>query len=280
MNEARVRVPATTANLGPGFDCLGIALQIYNTTTVRLGRGPAKGGMAEESADLFFHEARRRPFAFHWGVEGSVPRSRGLGSSVTVRLGVLHGLNELAGRPLARTDLFRLCAGLEGHPDNAGPAAFGGFTVTPPMGPLQRYRVGKELCFVLLIPDFEIATPAAREALPRTVTFADAAFSAGNAAAVAAAFAAGNYPALRGAFHDRLHQPFREPLLPCLTPVIEAACAAGALGGWLSGSGSTIACVTLRRPDKIANAMISASGLDEAVAIAVRADNSGVKILA
>ncbi|MEI6278036.1 MAG: homoserine kinase [Verrucomicrobiae bacterium] len=280
MNEARVRVPATTANLGPGFDCLGIALQIYNTTTVRLGRGPAKGEMAAEAADFFFREAKRRPFAFHWGVEGSVPRSRGLGSSVTVRLGVLHGLNELAGRPLVRTDLFRLCAGLEGHPDNAAPATFGGFTVTPPMGRLQRYRVGKELCFVLLIPDLEIATPAARKALPRTVSFADAAFSAGNAAAVAAAFAAGNYAALAGAFHDRLHQPFREPLLPCLTPVIEAACAAGALGGWLSGSGSTISCVTLRKPEKIADAMIAASGLDPAVAIAIRADNAGVKILA
>ena len=88
MNEVRVRVPASTANLGPGFDCLGIALRLYNTTTVRRGRGPAKGDMAEEAAALFFHEARIRPFAFHWSVEGSVPRSRGLGSSVTVRLGV------------------------------------------------------------------------------------------------------------------------------------------------------------------------------------------------
>jgi homoserine kinase len=279
MNEVRVRVPATTANLGPGFDCLGIALQIYNTTTVRRGRGPAKGEMADEAADLFFREAKLRPFAFHWGVEGSVPCSRGLGSSVTVRLGVLHGLNELAGRPLTRADLFRLCAGLEGHPDNAAPAAFGGFTITPPTGPLQRYRVKKELCFILLIPDFEISTPAARQALPRTVSFPDAAFSAGNAAAVAAAFATGNYAALQGAFHDRLHQPFREPLIPCLTPVIKAARAAGALGGWLSGSGSTIACVSLRKPEKIAHAMIMASELDEAVAIVIRADNVGVKIL-
>lgn len=280
MNEARVRVPATTANLGPGFDCLGIALQIYNTTTVRLGRGPAKGDMAAEAADLFFRETKRRAFAFHWEVEGSVPRSRGLGSSVTVRLGVLHGLNELAGRPLVRADLFRLCAGLEGHPDNAAPAAFGGFTITPPSGPLQRYRVGKELCFVLLIPGFEISTPAARTVLPASVPFRDAAFNAASAAAVAAAFAAGNYAALDGAFHDRLHQPFRDPLIPYLAPVLDAARAAGALGGWLSGSGSTIACATLRRPDKIANAMIVASNLDEAVAIAVRADNSGVKILA
>jgi homoserine kinase len=112
------------------------------------------------------------------------------------------------------------------------------------------------------------------------VPFADAAFNSGNAAAVAAAFATENYAALKGAFQDRLHQPFREPLIPCLSPVIGAARKAGALGGWLSGSGSTIACVTLGRPEKIANAMIVASELDQAVAIAIRADNAGVKILA
>jgi len=280
MNEARVRVPATTANLGPGFDCLGIALQLYNTTTVRRGRGPAKGEMAEEAADVFFREAKMRPFGFHWEVEGSVPRSRGLGSSVTVRLGILHGLNELGGRPLNRSDLFRLCAGLEGHPDNAAPAAFGGFTIVPGSGSLQRYPVDRGLRFVLLIPDFEISTPAARQALPRTVAFQDAAFTAANAAAVAAAFATQNYSALKGALQDRLHEPFREPLIPCLSPVIEAACDAGALGGWLSGSGSTVACATLRNPEKTAHAMIVASGLDEAVAIVVRADNAGVKILA
>ena len=151
MNEVRVRVPASTANLGPGFDCLGIALRLYNTTTVRRGRGPAKGEMAEEAAALFFREAGIRPFAFHWEVEGSVPRSRGLGSSVTVRLGVLHGLNGLAGQPLGRPDLFRLCSRLEGHPDNAAAAAFGGFTIAPPAGRLQRYKIAGSLRFVLLI---------------------------------------------------------------------------------------------------------------------------------
>ena len=279
MNEVRVRVPASTANLGPGFDCLGIALRIYNTTTVRRGRGPAKGEMAEEAAALFFHETGIRQFAFHWGVEGSVPRSRGLGSSVTVRLGVLHGLNELAGRPLDRTGLFRLCAALEGHPDNAAAAAFGGFTIAPPPGRLQRYKIGGTLRFALLIPEFEISTPAARRVLPKGIPLQDAVFSAGCAAAISAAFATGSYRQLAGCFDDRLHQPYREPLIPFLSPVIKAACKAGALGGWLSGSGSTIACATLKNPEKVANAMIAASGLDSAVAIVVSADNSGVRIL-
>jgi len=279
MNEVRVRVPASTANLGPGFDCLGIALRLYNTTTVRRGRGPAKGDMAAEAGALFFREAGIRPFAFHWEVEGSVPRSRGLGSSVTVRLGVLHGLNELAGRRLDRADVFRLCAGLEGHPDNAAAAAFGGFTIAPPVGRLQRYKIDSTLRFALLIPEFEISTPAAREALPAGIPLRDAVFSAGCAAAISAAFATGNYRHLAECFDDRLHQPYREPLIPFLSPVIHAACKAGALGGWLSGSGSTIACATLNHPEKVANAMISASGLDSAVAVVVGADNSGVRIL-
>ena len=136
MNSVRVRVPATSANLGPGFDSLGVALRLYNTTTVARGRGPAPGDMAREAADLFFGKTKTKSFAFHWSVEGDVPRSRGLGSSVTVRLGVLHGLNELAGRPLNRRGVFELCSELEGHPDNAAPGAFGGFCVAPAMGPV------------------------------------------------------------------------------------------------------------------------------------------------
>jgi homoserine kinase len=279
MNEVRVRVPASTANLGPGFDCLGIALRLYNTTTVRRGRGPAKGDMAEEAADLFFRESGIRRFAFHWGVDGLVPRSRGLGSSVTVRLGVLCGLNELAGRPLGRPDLFRLCSRLEGHPDNAAAAAFGGFTIAPPAGRLQRYKIGNSLRFALLIPEFEISTPAARDVLPEAIPLLDAVFSAGCAAAISAAFATGSYQHLAGCFDDRLHQPYREPLIPFLSPVIKAACKAGALGGWLSGSGSTIACATLKTPEKVADAMVAASDLDSAVAVVVGADNSGVRIL-
>jgi len=279
MNQASVRVPATTANLGPGFDCLGVALQIHNTTTVRRGRGKDPGEMAAEAADAFFHEAGGKPFAFSWNVSGDVPRSRGLGSSVTVRLGVLHGLNELAGRPLDRHRIFRLCARLEGHPDNAASAAFGGFTVVPPEGPVQRYPVNKSLRFLLLIPPFEISTPAARKALPAKIPLADAVLSVGNAAAVAAAFASGQYARLTGCFGDRLHQPYREKLLPCLPAVIAAAESAGAIGGWLSGSGSTIACITTRRTEKIARAMLSASGLPGAAVFDVGADNSGVRIL-
>lgn len=280
MNEVRVRVPASTANLGPGFDCLGIALALANTTTLRRGRGPNPGDMAAAAADLFFRSAKVRPFPFSWSVEGSVPRSRGLGSSVTVRLGLLHGLNALAARPLDRHRIFELCAELEGHPDNAAAAAYGGFTLCPPSSSPRRYPVSADLRFVLLIPDFEISTPAARKVMPRSVPLSDAVFTLGNTAAVAAAFATQDYKSLRGCLEDRLHQPYREPLIPCLGNVISAGIQAGALGGWLSGSGSTIACVTLRNAEKIAQAMLQASEVESAMAIVTRADNAGAKLVA
>jgi len=279
MNSVRVRVPATSANLGPGFDSLGVALRLYNTTTVARGRGPALGDMAREAADLFFGKTQTKPFAFHWSVEGDVPRSRGLGSSVTVRLGVLHGLNELAGRPLNRRGVFELCSELEGHPDNAAPGSFGGFCVAPAKGPVQCYAVGEDLAFVFLIPANELETEKARNLLPKTLPLADAVFSAGNAAAIAGAFASGDYKKLAGCFGDRLHQPYRAKVLPFLDRVIDAGCAAGALGGWLSGAGSAVACATLSRPDRVANAMVSACDLDAACAIVLRADNQGARIL-
>lgn len=279
MNSVRVRVPATSANLGPGFDSLGVALRLYNTTTVVRGRGSALGEMAGEAADLFFKKTKTKPFAFHWGVDGDVPRSRGLGSSVTVRLGVLHGLNELAARPLNRHGVFELCSELEGHPDNAAPGAYGGFCIAPANGPVQRYAVGEQLAFVLLLPAKELETEKARNLLPKTIPLADAVLSAGNAAAIAGAFASGDYKRLAGCFGDRLHQPYRAKVLPFLDQVIQAGCAAGALGGWLSGAGSAVACAALARPERVANAMVSACGLDAACAIVLRADNRGAHIL-
>jgi len=279
MKSVRVRVPATTANLGPGFDCLGIALRIYNTVEVSGGRGEEPGEMARAAAELFFKAARRKKFDFHWSVEGGVPRSRGLGSSVTVRLGILHGLNVLSGSPLGEVDLFHLCAELEGHPDNAAPAAFGGFCIAPPMGPVQRHKVGAALKFVILIPGMQLETERARRVLPKRVSLGDAAFAVGNAAAIAGAFAGKNYEALRGCFGDTLHQPFREKLMPFLGDVIRAGEEAGALGGWLSGSGSSIACAALENAPRIANAMVAASGLDEACAVVVGADNTGTVVL-
>ncbi|MGC2577368.1 MAG: homoserine kinase, partial [Terrimicrobiaceae bacterium] len=239
MSVVRVKVPASTANLGPGFDCLGIALQIYNWITIKREASNHPDAMVEAAASAFFRRTGERSFPFGCRITGEVPRSRGLGSSVTVRLGVLHGLNELAGSPLSRQEVFELCTELEGHPDNAAPAAFGGFTIARGDGYFQRYRVDRELGFALLIPDFEMSTSDARKVLPKAVSLGDAVASVSNACAIAGAFASRDYEKLSGCFGDRLHQPFREKLAPFLSPVIDAGIKAGALGGWLSGAGST-----------------------------------------
>lgn len=276
MSVVHVKVPATTANVGPGFDCLGMALQVYNVVTVRKGAGSPPHAMVQEAAEAFFKAAKRKGHAFEWDIRGDVPRSRGLGSSVIVRLGILHGLNGLAGSPLSREALYEICADLEGHPDNAAPAAFGGFTIARPDKSLQRYRVKNTLGVALLIPDFEVATPDARKVMPKTLPLRDAVISASNASAISGAFASGDYEKLKGCFEDRLHQPYREKLVPFLTKVIKAGEKVGALGGWLSGSGSTIACATLGDIEPVARAMSRASGQKQT--LAVRADNHGVRV--
>lgn len=282
MQSVITSVPATTANLGPGYDCLGVALQIANRVTVTRFSEPAGApsqplpgaAMAAEAADRFFTRSDSTPFAFGWSIEGEVPPSRGMGSSVTVRLGLLSGLNQLAGNLLSRFELFELCAALEGHPDNAAPAAFGGFTVAGGALP-ARFEVAPELYFVLLIPDFEIATPDARRVLPAQLDRLSAVGSCANACRITAAFASQKYELLRGAFTDGLHQPFRRALIPFLPEVISAGEKAGALGGFLSGSGSTICCVTLEAPEAVAAAM-SAAAPGEVRTLITQADNTGL----
>jgi homoserine kinase len=276
--QVTVRVPASTSNLGPGFDCLGVALRIYNFVTVaRATKYESLAPIAAKAADLFFKRTKRRRFTFSCSALEKIPRSRGLGSSATIRLGVLHGLNELTGRPLDRLSIFRLCAELEGHPDNAAPSSFGGFTVAGGEN-VQRFQVSPRLKFVLLVPDFEIRTAAARKILPAEIPHPDAVASVGNACAITAAFASRDYKKLRGAFTDHFHQPFRARLIPFLPRVVAAAEKAGALGAFLSGSGSTICAVTLRSSQRVAAAMKRAARSTSARTIITTADNRGIQV--
>jgi homoserine kinase len=278
MTEATIRIPATTANLGPGFDCLGIALQLANRVTVRAADPPGKApqtGMVADAAAQFFAMSAKAPFEFEWSIEGDVPQSRGMGSSVTVRLGLLHGLNELSGAPLDASRLFQICADLEGHPDNAAPAAFGGLAVSKPGVRPLIFPVDESLHFILLIPDFEVSTPEARKVLPDLLDRRRAVESVVNACRITAAFASRDYESLRGAFGDHLHQPHRESLIPFLSKVIAAGESAGAIGGWLSGSGSTICCLATSQPEAVAAAMLAAANSPRAKTVITYADNRG-----
>jgi homoserine kinase len=298
MQQITVRVPASTSNLGPGFDCLGVALRIYNTVTVaRAVSGQHfQPPIVSEAADRFFHEARRRAFSFSCSIAEQIPQSRGLGSSATIRLGILLALNRLSGNPLDQLKIFQLCAELEGHPDNAAPATFGGFTVTRNDGfpavilrrlpkpsllasTVQHFPVSPRLSFVLLVPDLEIQTSRARNVLPSKISHVAAVENCGNACALTAAFASQDYKKLCGVFADHLHQPFRVKLVPFLPRVVTAAEKAGALGAFLSGSGSTICAMTLKDRDRIGEAMKRAAGSISSRVIIKRADNRGAILI-
>jgi homoserine kinase len=195
----------------------------------------------------------------------------------------LYALNQLSGDPLDRLTIFQLCADLEGHPDNAAPASFGGFTVAGSarraVRGFQRFEVSPRLYFVLLVPDLEIRTSIARKVLPSKVSHAAAVANCANACAIAASFASKDYEKLRGAFSDYLHQPFRGKLISFLPGVIAAAEKAGAVGAFLSGSGSTICAITLQHPDRIAAAMKRAARSSLSRTIVTRADNRGAQVL-
>jgi homoserine kinase len=281
---ATIQIPASTTNFGPGFDCLGAALQIHNRVQIDRDSGWLEPGpqppIVRAAAKAFFGAAKIDPFAFRTEISGDVPPARGLGSSVTVRLGVLLGLNVLAGSPLVRGQIFQLCSELEGHPDNAAAALYGGFVVVNKAGnQVHRFDVDPSVTFVLLIPDLEVRTSDARAVLPATYSRSEVICNLANSSQIAAAFASRQYEMLKNAFADHLHQPYREQFVPFLKPVVEAGCEAGAYGGFLSGSGSTIACVTSTKAAAVAKAMASAVPSSiRTTTLLVGVDNDGAQI--
>ena len=265
-----VRVPATTSNLGPGLDTLGIALKLHNQISIReldaptvervdaMRGNPGALAMTREAMDAFFRRSKVKPHGAQVEVKGEVPISSGLGSSVTVRLGIVYALNELNGQPLGDTALLDLVTELEHHADNAAPALFGGFVVSAMINGSVRYRrfnVPPALKFVVCIPDYEVSTEKTRALLPKVVPLRDAVENLNRVALITSIFATGDYSLLRGLFDDKLHQPYRKKIIPMLDDVITAGVEAGALGGWLSGSGASIMCLTEQKEKAVAEAM-------------------------
>ncbi|HUJ10010.1 MAG TPA: homoserine kinase [Verrucomicrobiae bacterium] len=267
-----VRVPATTGNVGPGFDTLGIALKMHNQVSIRemdesgvqlVGATPAKDSpatltMVRGAADAFFARSKIKPHGIQVEIKGEVPISRGFGSSVTVRLGIVFALNETDGRPLSDAQMLDLVAELEGHSDNCAPALFGGFVVSGRINGALRHRrfsVPPQLKFVCCLPDFQVSTEKARSLLPKQVALRDAVENLNRVALITSVFASGEFSLLRGLFGDKLHQPYRKKLVPQFEDVIAAGTDAGALGGWLSGSGPGVICLTEQKERAVAEAM-------------------------
>jgi homoserine kinase len=270
-NSVRIEVPASTSNLGSGFDTLGLALQLRGTVHavrqdqpgLRLipgsaGQSDVLSALLDEARRHFFRRTRARTFGVAVAVDHAVPVGRGLGASAIARVGLLAGLDALAHTHLSRSRLLELATELEGHPDNASPAIFGGFTVSGRIGRGVRclwFPVNPRWKFVTLIPRFEMPTGTARRLLPNHYSRPDAAHSLNRAALITAAFARADLASLRGVFDDRLHQPYREKLIPPLRQVIRAGERAGAVGGFLSGAGSAIICVTAKNAQAVAQEM-------------------------
>ena len=270
-----VRVPATTANLGPGFDCLGLALDIHNTvelslavaTTVEItgeGQGQLSLGpnnLVLQAADRLAEQVESEVPGWHLRQHNEIPLARGLGSSSAAIVGGLIAANELLQAHLNTKQLLEIATELEGHPDNVGPALFGGLTaccVEAEDVCCIRLDAPRELDIGVVIPRFEVSTRQARRVLPDEVSFDDAVFNVSRAACTLAALVAGRWEVLSAVMKDRLHQPHRALLIPGMEEVIAAAEEAGAHGAALSGSGPTVVAFATERRDAILEAMVEA----------------------
>ena len=304
-NRAIVRVPGTSANCGPGFDCIGVATSIYNHLDLTLTRtaklivevsGEGAENIPRNKKNLTWQAVQKllqtvgRENEFKGAIiraKNRVPISRGLGSSSTAIVAGLVAANEILGSPLNRNELLNLATELEGHPDNVAPALFGGFTVSVMAdGAVQTFSFlpPTKLKLVVAVPDFELSTRLARKVLPQKVSMKDAIFNVSRAAMLIAALVRGREEFLPVAFDDALHQPYRKKLVPGMTEVFAAAKSAGALGAAISGAGSCLIAFTAAKDEiekKIAASMVetfAAHGV-KSKALILKVDKRGAQIL-
>lgn len=254
----KITVPASSANLGAGFDALGLALTLYNRVWMEEADGcriEATDGapIPTDESNMIYQTARRlyercgHPFhGLHILQENNIPMTRGLGSSSACLVAGLLGANTLMGSPMSRGDLCDLAAELEGHPDNTAPAMLGGLVTSVMDG--ERVHtvsvpVSDRIRFAVFIPDFELKTEVARAALPSTITREDAVYNLSRAALMTASLFSGSLENLRVAVQDRLHQPYRFSLIPGAEQVFYTAYSLGAYAVAISGAGPSILAI-------------------------------------
>jgi len=273
MDSVTVHVPATTANLGPGFDCLGMALDIFNTVAVRQSHtfslaieGEGQDTLPHNEDNLVYRSlcavyaevgAQVPPLSI-W-CQNVIPLARGLGSSAAAIVGGITAANLLLGEPLSPAQVAKLAAKLEGHPDNTTPAVYGGCqVVVNAEGEIVHAAIPlpAELQMVLFIPNLTTATEMARAILPPVVSRTDAVFNLGRVALLVDALVTGRLELLKIATQDRLHQPARKVLFPLQDEIFAAALGAGAWGAFLSGAGPTILALATEQASAVAEAMM------------------------
>jgi homoserine kinase len=275
LKKVSVTIPASTANLGPGFDCLGLALGLRNTVELFEtkqgleidveGEGEARvatdtTNLTYRAAEAVFAKVGRRPEGLRLHAVNSIPVGSGLGSSSAAIVGGIAAANALVDGRLTREELLRIATDIEGHPDNVGAAIFGGLTLTSasegellvkalPVPPMK---------VVIALPDYTLSTAQARAALPLQVPLKDAVFNIGRALFTVQALASGDFELLRWAMNDRLHQPYRKRLIPGFDAVATEARKAGAVAVALSGAGPSLVAFAPDKHWEIAAAMKAA----------------------
>lgn len=264
MNNSfvKVTIPASTANLGPGFDALGMAFQLYSVvemaisdeTTIELVGKELQETPADKSNLLYqvaaglFQEAGLSVPELFIRAASDAPLTRGLGSSAAAIVGALVAANQLAGEPFTRDQLFAKASQMEGHPDNVGASMFGGIVVaTMPdqegaAVPYVKLPVPQGLQTLVVIPEFPLSTEKARKVLPQVYSKQDVVYNVGHSSLLVAALAQGRLDLMGQAMADRLHQPYRAELVPGLKDILDQATQHGAAGAALSGAGPTILC--------------------------------------
>ncbi|HDK7173931.1 TPA: homoserine kinase [Clostridium botulinum] len=249
-----VRVPATSANIGPGFDCLGVAVNMYNKFFVEEIK---EGLIFEGCEDKFknednliyvamkkcFDKIGYKPTGLRIKMESDIPVSRGLGSSAACVVGGIVSANELAGRVLNKKELLDLAVEVEGHPDNVNPAFCGGMTVSISDNKeiiYSKVKVSEGIKFCALIPDFTLSTEKARTVLPKSIDYKDGIFNVGRTALMVSALNNGEFHLIKHACKDKLHQDYRAKLIENFYSIKKQCEKLNSLGVFLSGAGPTI----------------------------------------
>ena len=274
MSHVRVQVPASTTNLGPGFDALGVALNLYNRIELDelpwnftiIVEGEGSDSISRDESNICVQAVKKvygrvgRELSGLWMKQRNhIPLARGLGSSSAALVGGLVGANLLLGNPLSLDELVEMAVEMEGHPDNVVPALVGGFciSVMDESGKtiFARAPVVDRYKWVIVVPNFEVSTKSARKKLPKNVSLSDAVFNLQRVGMLMTSFAYGRDELFYEAMQDRLHQPYRADLMGPLEEVFAAARSAGALGVCISGAGPCILSLALENAGKVGNAM-------------------------
>ena len=293
----KVSVPATSANLGPGFDALGLALTLYNEVYLEesdtvdiqslddVAVPTGVDNMIYENVRQLYEICGKRLYGLKIRQRNRIPMARGLGSSSACIVAGLLGANRMLGEPMQKRDIISLAAHIEGHPDNIAPAISGGLVTSVIEGGQVHsisVPVSKTMRFAALIPAFEKKTSFARSILPGSFSRADAVFNLSRAALMTAAMFSGDRGALKVACEDRIHQPTRLGLIPNSKEVFDLAYREGAFGVYLSGAGPTLIAIVDGEDNSFASRMqqgLSEKGISGWQAVELDCDQNGAQIL-